>query len=156
MLRLRTGQGGTARTAQASMECNGLIDISLLPESRRAKNAVMGPIDKALLCDRVSVLAKDSSGRLLRASGDRMEADAATGEKVITGRRVTLSDENNTHIASGAGAAVRIDRNNNARITGQHQSTTATNIRRQTEQTKTAPVGSGARKPAADTPHRSH
>lgn len=154
--RLRTEQGGTARTVQASMECSGLIDISLLPESRRAKNAVMGPIDKALLCDRVSVLAKDSSGRLLRASGDRMEADAATGEKVITGRRVTLSDENNTHIASGAGAAVRIDRNNNARITGQHQSTTATNIRRQTEQTKTATVGSGARKPAADTPHRSH
>lgn len=154
--RLRTEQGGTARTAQASMECSGLIDISLLPESRRAKNAVMGPIDKALLCDRVSVLAKDSSGRLMRASGDRMEADAATGEKVITGHRVTLSDENNTHIASGAGAAVRIDRNNNARITGQHQSTTATNIRRQTEQTKAAPSGSGARKPAADTPHRSH
>lgn len=141
--RLRTEQGGTARTAQASMECGGLIDISLLPESRREKNAVMGPIEKALLCDRVSILAKDSSGRLLRASGDRMEADAATGEKVITGRRVTLSDENNTHIASGAGAAVRIDRNNNARITGQHQSTTATNIRRQTEQTKT-----GAAKPA--------
>lgn len=132
--RLHTEQGGTARTPDASLQCSGLIDVTLVPYGGKAADPSVAPIDKATLSGDVAVLYRDASGRLVRATGDRLEIDAAAGEKVLSGRRVTLSDSNNIHISEGAGAAVRIDRRNNARITGSRQSTTATNIQSQTEQ----------------------
>lgn len=135
--RLHTDQGGTARTPDISLQCSGLIDVTLVPYGSKAADPSVAPVDKATLCGDVAILYRDASKRLVRATGDRLEINAATGEKVLSGRRVTLSDSNNIHISEGTGAAVRIDRRNNARITGSRQSTTATNIHSQTEQSDT-------------------
>lgn len=133
--RIRTEQGGTLRTTSASMQCTGPVDIELDPTASGDSGSA-GSIKRATASGQVAILGKDQQGRLLRATGDRVEMDAQTGVKLITGRKVTLSNEYNTHTATGAGAAVRVDRYNNARITGAKQTTTATSIPKQVEANK--------------------
>ena len=135
MSRIRTEQGGTLRTTSASMQCTGPVDIELDPTASGDSGSA-GSIKRATASGKVAILGKDQQGRLLRATGDRVEMDAQTGVKLITGRKVTLSNEYNTHTATGAGAAVRVDRYNNARITGAKQTTTATSIPKQVEANK--------------------
>lgn len=134
--RIYTEEGGTLRTTNASMQCTGPVDIELDPTSSHNDGKGSGSIKRATASGQVAILGKDRQGRLLRATGDRMVLDAGTGTKVITGSRVTLSNEYNTHTASGPGAAVRVDRHNNARITGTRQVTTATSIQKQVESNK--------------------
>lgn len=122
--RARTEQGGTVQTTKGSMECSGLIELEMQPG---ATGEALSGLKTARASGSVAVAGRDSSGRLVRATGDTLLLNAQ-GEKILTGNRVTLSDENNSHTASGAGAAVRIDARNNARITGAHHTTTATNI----------------------------
>lgn len=124
----RTEQGGTVQTTKGSMQCTGLMSLTMDPD---AKDSKMAGVKTAQATGNVAVAGKDGSGRLIRATGDVLTLDAATGMKVLTGSRVTLSDAYNTHIASGAGAAVRIDEKNNARITGASHSTTATHLQEQ-------------------------
>lgn len=133
--RISTGEGGTLRTANASMQCTGPVNIELDPQATHSDRNT-GSIKRATASGQVAILGKDQQGRLLRATGDHLVLDAASGTKIITGKRVTLSNEYNTHTASGAGAAVRVDRHNNARITGAQQVTTATSIQKQVETNK--------------------
>lgn len=141
----RTEQGGTVQSTKGSMQCSGLMTLTLDPDAKADKPAKGGKEDKGLkmaglktarATGNVAVAGKDSSGRLIRATGDVLTFDAATGMKVLTGSRVTLADKYNTHIASGAGAAVRIDEKNNARITGAKHSTTATHLQEQMNKQK--------------------
>ena len=134
--RIYTEEGGTLRTTNASMQCTGPVDIELDPTASHDDGKGAGSIKRATASGQVAILGKDQQGRLLRATGDRMVLDASSGTKVITGSRVTLSNEYNTHTASGPGAAVRVDRHNNARITGARQVTTATSIQKQVESNK--------------------
>ena len=124
----RTEQGGTVQTAKGSMQCTGPIDLTLDPKDRDGQ---MAGLKTARATGNVAVAGRDSTGRLIRATGDVLTLDAATGIKRLTGERVTLADEYNTHTATGSGAAVIIDAKNNARITGSKHSTTATRIREQ-------------------------
>ena len=79
----------------------------------------------------VAVAGKDNTGRLLRATGDMLTIDAATGNKVLTGQRVTLGDAHNTHIITGKDAGIHIDARNNIKITGSKHTTHATKVREQ-------------------------
>lgn len=124
----RTEQGGTVQTAKGSMQCTGSIDLTMDPTDRDGQ---MAGLKTARASGSVAVAGRDSSGRLIRATGDALTFDAVSGLKRLTGSRVTLADEYNTHTATGSGAAVIIDAKNNARITGSKQSTTATRIREQ-------------------------
>ena len=82
------------------------------------------------------LLTRTSDNRLLHATGDLMTIDAATGMKKLTGRRVTLGDEKNTHVVSGKGAAVYVDAKNNARISGEKHTTVATGLNEQADKRK--------------------
>ena len=126
-----TAKGGTMQTKQGSMECSGAIHVEMLPES--AKGGDLGSVRLATAEGNVAIAGKDSTGRMMRAMGDRLRVDGATGDKVLSGDKVTLQDAHNTHIASGAGARVVLDKKNNVRISGAKQSTSATRIKNQIE-----------------------
>lgn len=126
-----TANGGTVQTKQGSMECSGAIHVEMLPES--AADNDLGSVRLATAEGNVAIAGKDSTGRMMRAMGDRLRVDGATGDKVLSGDKVTLQDAHNTHIASGAGARVVLDKNNNVRISGAKQSTSATRIKNQIE-----------------------
>lgn len=125
-----TNDGCTLRTEQGSMQCAGPVHIVMEQESN-GKDSDMGGIKYATASENVAIAGKDSSGRLLRATGDLLKIDSATGMKVLSGKRVTLSDEHNTHIITGKGASIRIDAKNNVKITGSSHKTHATNVRQQ-------------------------
>lgn len=126
-----TANGGTLQAKQGSMECSGAIHVEMLPES--AAGGDLGSVRLATAEGNVAIAGKDSTGRMMRAMGDRLSVDGATGNKVLSGDKVTLQDANNTHIASGAGARVVLDKKNNVRISGAKQSTSATRIKNQIE-----------------------
>ena len=125
-----TDAGCTLRTEQGSMQCTGPVHIVMEPEGA-GKSAEMGGIKYATATGDVAIAGKDSSGRLMRATGDHLKIDSSTGMKVLSGKRVTLSDANNTHIITGKGAAISIDARNNVKITGSSHKTHATNVRQQ-------------------------
>ncbi len=126
-----TANGGTLQAKQGSMECSGAIHVEMLPEN--AAGGDLGSVRLATAEGNVAIAGKDSTGRMMRAMGDRLSVDGATGNKILSGDKVTLQDANNTHIASGAGARVVLDKKNNVRISGAKQSTSATRIKNQIE-----------------------
>ncbi len=128
-----TAAGGTVQTDKASMQCTGPIHVEMLPEGETNE---LGGIRRATAEGNVAVAGRDTTGRMLRATGDLLTADGTTGVKTLTGTRVTLQDAYNTHIASGKGARVVLDKKNNARISGAKQSTAATHIHEQIEKNK--------------------
>lgn len=125
-----TDAGCTLRTEQGSMQCTGPVHIVMEPEGA-GKSAAMGGMKYATAAGNVAIAGKDSSGRLMRATGDHLKIDSSTGLKVLSGKRVTLSDANNTHIITGKGAAISIDSRNNVKITGSSHKTHASNVRQQ-------------------------
>lgn len=127
-----TDRGGSVQTAQGSLQCTGRIRVTM--DSTAAKDGKMGGLQTASAEGNVAIAGKDGSGRIIRAAGDRLSLDAATGEKILTGSRVSLSDGHNTHTASGGNASVRIDARNNAVIRGANHTTTVNRIREQIEQ----------------------
>lgn len=126
-----TAKGGTVQTKQGSMECSGAIHVEMLQES--AADNDLGSVRLATAEGNVAIAGKDSTGRMMRAMGDRLSVDGTTGNKVLSGDKVTLQDAHNTHIASGTGARVVLDKNNNVRISGAKQSTSATRVKNQIE-----------------------
>lgn len=130
-----TAAGGTMRTVQGSMQCSGPIRITL-DEANKAKDKELAGIRKATAAGNVALAGKDNKGRILKAMGDYLSVDAVSGIKRLTGSRVILSDQYNTHIASGKNAAITIDSKNNARITGKKHTTIATKIHEQMNKEK--------------------
>lgn len=138
-----TPAGGSIRTPQGSMQCSGPMNVAFFADGESPKpargaspqQAGLGNLKSARAEGSVVLAAKDSSGRVLRASGDTVTLDAVTGVKTLTGNTVTLSDRYNTHTASG-NASITLDADNNARIHGATQRTTATQIHDQMEQQK--------------------
>lgn len=128
-----TDKGGKVESVKGAMQCTGPIRVTLNPN---APQGSMGALQYARAEGNVIVAGKDPSGRLIRAAGDLLTMDAATGEKQLTGSRVSLSDAHNTHTASGKNAAIRLDARNNATISGEHHTTTVNRIREQIEQQK--------------------
>lgn len=131
----RTHNGCTVRTESGSMQCTGPVHL-VMDNTNKAADQMMGGLQTATARGKVAVAGKDSSGRLLRASGDLLEVNARTGMKVLSGQSVTLSDAYNTHTASGKGACIRIDTRNNASIHGAQHTTRATRIREQLNEQK--------------------
>ncbi len=130
-----TGEGATVRAPQGSLQCSGQLSI-VMGQAGKGGDSALNGIRSALAIGQVALAAKDDQGRIIRAAGDRLDVNGTTGEKRLTGRRVVLEDANNRHEASGAGAAITLDKRNNARITGERHSTAATGIRKQSEQQK--------------------
>jgi hypothetical protein len=127
-----TEQGGTVQSAQAAMRCTGKIHVAMSSNTQDDKSPIAG-LDMATAEGNVAVTGKDSTGRMLTAYGDKLTINGQTGEKRLSGQKVILQDKDNTHTASGANAAVIVDKNNNVRVTGAKQSTSATNLRKQIE-----------------------
>ena len=126
----RTNEGCTVRTEKGSMQCTGPAHI-LMDTDDKGADKMMGGMKYATASGKVAVAGKDKTGRLIRATGDTLEVDAATGMKVLSGQKVTLSDANNTHTIYGPGAVIRIDAQNNASFTGARHNTRATNLKQQ-------------------------
>ena len=124
-----TESGCTVRTEKGSMQCTG--PVRLLMNEQKGKDKMLGGLVRATASGNVAVAGKDNSGKLFRATGDFLNVDNTNGMKVLSGSKVTLADANNTHVASGKGAAIRIDASNNASITGEKHTTHATNIKQQ-------------------------
>lgn len=131
-----TSQGGTIRTEQASMQCSGPIIVVMNPDPSKKDSSPTASIRHASASGNVALAGKDSTGRIIKATGDTLSLNGATGEKRLSGNKVTLADAFNTHTAFGPGAGVIIDKKNNARITGSRHTTTATRIHDQIEQQK--------------------
>ena len=127
-----TQEGCTLRTEQGSMQCTGPVRI-VMDNSADAQNSDMGGIKYATASGNVAIAGKDGSGRMMRATGDRLTIDSATGMKVLSGNRVTVGDADNTHIITGADAAIRIDARNNVTMVGSKHKTHASNVRQQLE-----------------------
>ena len=130
-----TAQGGSIRTPQGSMQCTGKIEVAFAEQpaprrGRRGEENALGALKFARAEGSVALAGKDSTGRVMRATGDVLTLDAATGMKTLTGGTVSLSDRYNTHTATGH-AAITIDARNNVRISGATQRTTATGIHEQ-------------------------
>ena len=135
--RVDTPSGGTLRTTQASLECEGAIAFELKPGARPQGSAdARSIIRTASARNRVQVAGKDADGRLMRASGDRLDFDSASSNFYLRGSSVTLVDEYNSHTASGRGACITVDPHNNVYITGEHHVTTASQVHRQMEERK--------------------
>lgn len=133
--RANTPHGGSLRTTQASMQCEGAMAVELVPGATTSGDPRKN-LRAAMARDRVSVAGKDSTGRLLRANGERLDFDPASGNFYLRGSTVTLADRYNTHSASGAGACVTIDPHNNVHISGRKQVTTAHRVHEQLEKNK--------------------
>lgn len=131
-----TQQGGTLQTAQASMQCNGPITVHMNANPAANDSSPTAAISYASAEGSVALAGKDSTGRIISATGDKITLDGRTGEKRLSGSKVTLADAFNTHTAYGPGASVIIDKKNNARISGSRHTTTATRIHNQIEQQK--------------------
>lgn len=127
-----TEQGGSVQSKQAAMRCSGKIHVSMSDEDTTGK-APESAIRLATAEGDVAVTGKDSTGRVMTAYGDKLTINGITGEKRLSGNKVILQDKDNTHTASGANAAVILDKKNNVRITGSKQSTSASNLRKQIE-----------------------
>lgn len=125
----RTDNGGTLQTAKASMQCTGSIRVTFSPSPDQSGKADIMSGVHATAEGNVAILGKDSTNRLVRATGDHLVIDG--GNKVLTGTRVTLADEKNTHIAYGKGARITVDADNNARLSGEKHVTHATGLREQ-------------------------
>ncbi len=125
-----TDSGCTVQTEKGSMQCEGAVKLTMDTENKGG-DKMLGGLKYAVARGNVMIAGKDKTGRLLRATGDKLTVDAATGMKILSGREVTLADINNTHKATGAGAAISIDAENNATITGAGHTTYATNIHEQ-------------------------
>lgn len=130
-----TPQGGSIRTPQGSMQCSGKIEVAFAEQpaprrGARGEENALGALKYARAEGAVALAGKDSSGRVMCATGDVLTLDAATGMKTLTGGTVSLSDRFNTHTASG-NASITIDARNNVRISGASQRTTATGIHEQ-------------------------
>lgn len=130
-----TGKGCTLRTEQGSMQCTGPVRI-VLDSGTKTGDSPMGSVKYATAAGNVALAGKDSSGRLMRATGDLLTVDSATGMKVLSGDRVTVGDAYNTHIITGKGAAIRIDARNNVKIVGRNHKTHATKVRQQLNDSK--------------------
>lgn len=130
-----TQGGGTMRTVQGSMQCTGPIRI-ILTQAKQGKEHELGGISKATASGNVGIAGKDNKGRIVTAHGDHLSVDAASGIKRLTGSRVILADQYNTHIVSGKNAAITIDSKNNARISGEKHSTIATKLHEQMNKEK--------------------
>ena len=115
------------------MQCTGPVRLEM-DEEYSKKNNQMGGLKHATASGNVAVAGRDNTGRLLRATGDLLTIDAATGNKMLTGQRVTLGDAHNTHIITGKDAAIHIDANNNVKISGSKHTTHATKVREQLNQ----------------------
>ena len=131
-----TSQGGTIQTTQASMQCKGAITVEMNPNPPAKDNSSTAAIKFASAEGSVALAGKDSTGRIMTATGDKLTLNGATGEKRLTGHKITLGDAYNIHTIQGAGASVVIDKKNNARISGARHTTTATRIPDQIEQQK--------------------
>ena len=136
--RADTPGGGTLRTPQASLECEGAIALELKPGARMQDNSsdARSLLRVASARDRVQVAGKDAEGRLMRAAGDRLDFDSASGNFYLRGRSVTLVDEHNSHTASGRGACITVDPRNNVHITGESHTTTASHVQQQIDNRK--------------------
>ena len=88
-------------------------------------------LQKAVAWGRVRLAGKDAKGKLMRADGEQLDFDHATGNIYLRGSQVSLMDANNIHTASGPGACITIDPKNNVHIYGQRQTTTANRIHQQ-------------------------
>ena len=130
-----TNEGCTVRTEKGSMQCTGAVRLVMNTDNKSA-DKMMGGLKSATARGNVAIAGRDNTGRALRATGDLLEINTATGMKVLSGRQVTLGDANVTHFASGAGACIRIDAKNNASIHGEKHTTHATNIRQQINDNK--------------------
>lgn len=131
-----TNNGGTIRTEKASMQCSGPITVVMNPTPPKKDSSATAAIRHASASGNVALAGKDGTGRIIKATGDTLSLNGATGEKRLSGNKVTLADAYNTHTAFGPGASVIIDKKNNARITGSRHTTTATRIHDQIEQQK--------------------
>lgn len=128
----RTDSGGTIQTTKASMQCSGPIRVIFEP-GQTGGAGIMSHLH-ATAEGHVAILGKDGSGRLVRATGDRL---TITGNnKILTGTSVTLTDEKNTHIISGRGAQITVDERNNIRLRGEKHVTHATGLREQADRKK--------------------
>lgn len=136
--RADTTGGGTLRTPQASMQCEGAIALELKPGAQmsNASGDARSAIKSASAQKLVQVAGKDATGRLVRAVGDRLDFEPSSGNFCLRGKSVTLVDEFNTHTASGRGACITIDPDNNVHITGENHITTATQVQKQMDNQK--------------------
>jgi len=131
-----TREGGTLQTSQGSMQCTGPISLVMNPTAKGTSGSPLAQIQSASASGQVAVAGKDSTGRLVRATGNLLEYNEKTRLLRLSGQRVTLADAYNTHTASGPNACVTMDENRVTRITGAHHTTTATRIHDQKEQQK--------------------
>ena len=135
--RMDTPGGGTLRTPQASLECEGAISLELKPNAQMKDGEdARSLIRHATARKRVQVASKDSDGRLIRATGDRLDFESSSGNFYLRGNSVTLVDEFNTHTAYGRGACITVDPQNNVHITGESHITTATHLQQQMDNQK--------------------
>ena len=130
-----TTEGGTVQSTKGSMQCTGPIHVEMNPESDSDKP--MNSVRRITASGNVAIAGRDSSGRLLRATGDHLLVTGANGIKILSGSQVILQDANTTHIASGKGARIEVDGRNNIRIIGARQTTQATRIKDQIDKNKT-------------------
>ena len=129
-----TLKGGTLQSAKLSMQYEGALHLEMLPG--KTGDNPRDLIQTASAQGRVRLAGKDAKGRLIRADGDRVDFDHDSGNIYLRGSKVLLQDAYNTHTASGAGACVTIDPDNNVHISGERQTTTANQIHHQIDSQK--------------------
>lgn len=131
-----TAAGGTLQTTQISMQCDGPMAMELKPGAQISTANGRDSLRTAMARKNVQLAGKDANGRLMRASGDRLDFDEGSGNFYLRGSTVTLVDEYNTHTASGRGACVTIDPQDNIRVNGERQVTIANQVRKQMDNQK--------------------
>ncbi len=119
------------QSAQLSMQCDGPMHIMMTEEGQIGKDVMLKGLKYAEANGNVRFMAKDNQGDLYRATGDQLSVDGIEGTKRLSGNRVTLNSSKKAHEASGAGAQVLVDAQNNVTLSGASQTSVVSDIKEQ-------------------------
>ncbi len=124
--------GAQLQSELASMQSDGPFSLQMCDESLPVADQSLKGIESATASGNVRIAMRSKDGGFYRARGAHLDVDGRSGVKRLSGSRVMMQDALNIHTASGAGAAVIVDKNNNVRITGEQQSTYLSEVDKQT------------------------
>ncbi len=127
-------RGAAIQSSQFSLQCDGGLHAVMATENQKVRPEMAG-IARLDAQGRVRFYAKTEQrgkkAQSLFAQGDQLVVNGQSGEKILTGKRIILRDDKNTHLAEGNPARLRLNAQNDATLTGKRQRSYAGDITEQ-------------------------
>ncbi len=129
-------KGAAIQSSQFSLQCDGELRAIMASDSQTVRPEMAG-IARLDAQGKVRFYArheqKGKPAQSLFAQGDKLQINGESGEKILTGTRIILRDDKNTHLAEGSPARLRLNAQNDASLSGKRQRSYAGDITEQME-----------------------